>query len=65
MLSSGLLSRAPRFRGEVVCPSVKDLVALSELPLIAMLHQYEQFAVAGVFSHPPSVFHDSVHLTSC
>ena len=49
VLSSGLLSRAPRFRGEVVCPVVKDLVCLSELPLIPMLRQYEQSDVAVVF----------------
>ena len=52
VLSSGLLSRAPRFRGEVVCPAVKDLVCLSELFLIPTLHQYEQSAVAEVF--PPA-----------
>ena len=39
VLSSGLLSRAPRFHGEVICPVVKDLLCLSELPLIPMLHQ--------------------------
>ena len=37
VLPSGLLSRAPRFRGEIVRPVVKDLVCLSELPLIPML----------------------------
>ena len=45
-LLSGLLSRAPRFRGEVVCPVAKDLVCLPELPLIPMLHQSEQSACA-------------------
>ena len=53
VLSSGLLSRASRFRCEVVCPVVKDLVCLSELPFIPMLHQFEQSAVAEVFSHLP------------
>ena len=40
---------APCFHGEVVCPALKDLVCLFELPLIPMLHQYEQSAVAEVF----------------
>ena len=48
------VSHAPRFRGEVVCPVAKNLVCLSELPLIPMLHQSEQSAVAVVFSHPAS-----------
>ena len=48
MLSNGLLSRASRFRGKVVCPVVKDLVCLSELPLSSMLDQYEESAVAEV-----------------
>ena len=39
----------PRFRGEVVCPVVKDLICLSELPLIPILNQSEQSAVAEVF----------------
>ena len=54
VLSSGLLSHALRFRGEVVCPIVKDLVCLSELPLIPMLRHSEQSAVAVVFSLPIS-----------
>ena len=37
VLSSALLSRAPRFRRGVVCSVVKDLVCLSELSLIPML----------------------------
>ena len=65
VLSSGVLSPAPRFRGEVVCPVVKDLICLSELPLIPILHQSEQSAVAVVFSHPPPVFHSSICLSSC
>ena len=65
LLLSGLLSRAPRFSAEVVCPVVKDLVCLSELPLIPMLHQYEQSAVPEVFPLPPPIFHGSVLLSLC
>ena len=49
VLSSGLLSRAPRLRGEVVCPVVKDLICFSEFPLIPILHQSERSAVAVIF----------------
>ena len=42
--------------GEVVCPVVKDLVCLSELPLIPMLHQSEQSAMAVVFVRRPIAF---------
>ena len=49
VLSNGLLSRAPRFRGEVICPVVKDLICLSELPLNPILNHSEQSAVAEVF----------------
>ena len=44
---------------------LKDLICLSELPLIPILHQSEQSAVAVVFSHPPPVFHGSIRLSSC
>ena len=33
---------------------MKDLTCLSELPLIPMLHQSEQSAMAVVFSYPAS-----------
>ena len=49
VLQSALLSRAPRFRGEVVCPVVKDLICLSELLLIPILNHSEQSAVTEVF----------------
>ena len=65
VLSSGLLSPALVFVVRLVCPVVKDLVCLSELPLIPMLHQYELSVVAEAFSHLPPVFHGSVHLSSC
>ena len=54
VLSSGLLSRAPRFHCEVVCPVVKDLVCLSELPLIPILDQSERSACGCSFFPPAS-----------
>ena len=49
-----MFSRAPRFHCEVVCPVAKDLVCLSELPLIPMLHQSEQSACGCSFFPPAS-----------